>query len=221
MSHMGSSPYVVRHTCASLLIAQGEHPKYIQAQMGHSSINVTMDTSGHLIDTITREAANRLGDAVFGGVKEQDGSRKQKRVNPVRANPLNLLEAASGFEPENNGFADRSLTTWVCRRFVCCSDFYRKSPILSRTSSGHALNISEPAEDHIPKAFCDSVNGAMPVIMRETDVFRMISILTMLHRAIWRTQTIRHKLRIHPVPLLCAATGYTLPLYQSWIKSPF
>ena len=25
------------------------------------------------------------------------------------------LEAASGFEPENNGFADRCLTTWLCR----------------------------------------------------------------------------------------------------------
>jgi hypothetical protein len=28
------------------------------------------------------------------------------------------LEAASGFEPENNGFADRCLTTWLCRHFM-------------------------------------------------------------------------------------------------------
>jgi integrase len=34
----------LRHTYASLLIDQGEHPKYVQTQMGHSSINVTMDT---------------------------------------------------------------------------------------------------------------------------------------------------------------------------------
>ncbi len=32
-------------------------------------------------------------------------------------NPLFLLEAASGFEPENNGFADRRLTTWLCRHW--------------------------------------------------------------------------------------------------------
>jgi integrase len=38
----------LRHTYASLLIAQGEHPKYIQVQMGHSSISVTMDVYGHL-----------------------------------------------------------------------------------------------------------------------------------------------------------------------------
>jgi hypothetical protein len=29
--------------------------------------------------------------------------------------PGESLEAASGFEPENNGFADRCLTTWLCR----------------------------------------------------------------------------------------------------------
>jgi hypothetical protein len=31
---------------------------------------------------------------------------------------LKYLEAASGFEPENNGFADRRLTTWLCRHWT-------------------------------------------------------------------------------------------------------
>ena len=38
----------LRHTCASLLIAQGAHPKAIQVHLGHSSISVTMDRYGHL-----------------------------------------------------------------------------------------------------------------------------------------------------------------------------
>jgi hypothetical protein len=33
----------------------------------------------------------------------------------AEANYLKSLEAATGFEPVNNGFADRCLTTWLCR----------------------------------------------------------------------------------------------------------
>jgi integrase len=55
----------LRHTYASLLIDQGEHPKYIQAQMGHSSINVTMDTYGHLMKTVNQESARRLDLTIF------------------------------------------------------------------------------------------------------------------------------------------------------------
>jgi len=42
----------LRHTYANLLIAQGEHPKYIQSHLSHSSINVTMDIYGHLMNTV-------------------------------------------------------------------------------------------------------------------------------------------------------------------------
>ena len=41
-----------------------------------------------------------------------------KGVSPCRADPWNFLEAASGFEPLYNGFADRSLATWVCRLVI-------------------------------------------------------------------------------------------------------
>ena len=56
----------LRHTYASLLIAQGGHPKYIQSQLGHSSINVTTDIYGHLMDTVNQKAASRLGKTVLG-----------------------------------------------------------------------------------------------------------------------------------------------------------
>jgi len=64
----------LRHTYASLLIAQGEHPKYIQSQMGHSSITVTMDTYGHLMNTVNRDAASRLGEQVLGSRFSGHGS---------------------------------------------------------------------------------------------------------------------------------------------------
>lgn len=42
----------LRHTCASILIAQGAHPKEIQARLGHSSIRTTLDTYGHLLPNL-------------------------------------------------------------------------------------------------------------------------------------------------------------------------
>jgi integrase len=59
----------LRHTYASLLIAQGEHPKNMQNQLGNSSINVTMDIYGHLIETVNQKAANRLGKTFWVTIK--------------------------------------------------------------------------------------------------------------------------------------------------------
>lgn len=70
----------LRHTYASLLIAQGEHPKYIQSQMGHSSINVTMDIYGHLMDTVNQRAASRLGRTVLGKEKDAQSENGSKMV---------------------------------------------------------------------------------------------------------------------------------------------
>lgn len=57
----------LRHTYASILIDQGENPKYIQVQMGHSSIQVTYDIYGHLMKTENPESAIKLGNTIFGG----------------------------------------------------------------------------------------------------------------------------------------------------------
>jgi integrase len=40
----------LRHTNASIRIQSGQNIKYIQSQLGHSSINITMDTYGHLFN---------------------------------------------------------------------------------------------------------------------------------------------------------------------------
>jgi hypothetical protein len=67
----------LRHTYASLLIAQGEQPKYIQEQMGHSSIKVTFDVYGHLMEKVNVRSANRLAMTVFG---EDRGGTSSKTV---------------------------------------------------------------------------------------------------------------------------------------------
>jgi len=65
----------LRHTYASLLIDQGEHPKYIQGQMGHSSITVTMDVYGHLMDKVNVASANKLAKTVLGEFIEESSSK--------------------------------------------------------------------------------------------------------------------------------------------------
>jgi hypothetical protein len=56
----------LRHGFASLLIAQGEHPKLISEQLGHSSVKITMDRYGHLMDQSYGDASARLDATLFG-----------------------------------------------------------------------------------------------------------------------------------------------------------
>src|SRR5512140_512448 len=50
----------LRHTFASLLLQNGESPVYVKEQMGHSSIQVTVDSYGHLIPGGNKQAVDRL-----------------------------------------------------------------------------------------------------------------------------------------------------------------
>ncbi len=58
----------LRHTYASLLIAQGAHPKYIQVQMGHASIQTTLDRYGHLMPALHRAEASKLASTYIAGM---------------------------------------------------------------------------------------------------------------------------------------------------------
>jgi integrase len=49
----------LRHGAASLLIAQGVHAKAIQELLRHSSIQLTMDTYGCLLEEVQQETAHR------------------------------------------------------------------------------------------------------------------------------------------------------------------
>lgn len=52
--------HALRHTYASLLINGGESIKYVSAQLGHASIQITADTYGHLFRETSVSAMNRL-----------------------------------------------------------------------------------------------------------------------------------------------------------------
>jgi integrase len=54
----------LRHTCASLLIAAGAHPKAIQEHLGHKDIQTTFNVYGHLLPS-AREALAAALDAAY------------------------------------------------------------------------------------------------------------------------------------------------------------
>jgi integrase len=54
-------PYDLRHSCASFLLAAGVHPKVVAERLGHSSVNLTLNTYSHLLPGLQQEAADTLG----------------------------------------------------------------------------------------------------------------------------------------------------------------
>ena len=56
----------LRHTYTALMIAQGANIKFIQSQLGHASIQTTLDRYGHLLPEVQRGVGERLDAAVFG-----------------------------------------------------------------------------------------------------------------------------------------------------------
>lgn len=56
----------LRHSCATLLLAQGVSPRVVMEILGHSQISLTMNTYAHVLPEMGRDAANRMS-ALIGG----------------------------------------------------------------------------------------------------------------------------------------------------------
>ena len=56
----------LRHSHATLLFRQGEHPKVVQERLGHSTVSMTLDIYSHSVPGMQRRAAANLGERLFG-----------------------------------------------------------------------------------------------------------------------------------------------------------
>src|SRR5204863_2661158 len=54
----------LRHSCATLLLAQGVSPRVVMDVLGHSQIGLTMNTYAHVIPELRREAADRMESVI-------------------------------------------------------------------------------------------------------------------------------------------------------------
>ena len=55
----------LRHTAATLLLAEGVHPKVVSEMLGHTTITLTLDTYSHLVPVLHAHAAATM-DALLG-----------------------------------------------------------------------------------------------------------------------------------------------------------
>ena len=60
------TPHELRHSAASILLAQGVSLKVVSETLGHSSIRVTADVYGHLMEPAKAEAAEAMTSALWG-----------------------------------------------------------------------------------------------------------------------------------------------------------
>jgi integrase len=54
-----------RHTHASIMLKQGIHPKIVQERLGHSSIQITLDTYSHVAPGLQQAAAEGFDKMIF------------------------------------------------------------------------------------------------------------------------------------------------------------
>lgn len=58
--------YDLRHTCATLLLVQGVHPRVVMEILGHSHISLTMNTYTHVVPQLQEQAARLMDDLLSG-----------------------------------------------------------------------------------------------------------------------------------------------------------
>jgi integrase len=54
----------LRHTCLTILLARGTHPKYVQHLAGHASIQLTLDRYSHWMPSMGRNTADGMDEAL-------------------------------------------------------------------------------------------------------------------------------------------------------------
>lgn len=54
----------LRHTHATMLLSKGVNPKIVSERLGHSTINITLDTYTHVLPNMQKEAVKKL-DSIF------------------------------------------------------------------------------------------------------------------------------------------------------------
>ena len=101
--------YDLRHTCASLLLLDGRHPKVVSERLGHASTAITMDLHSHVVETLQDDATNRLGKMLFrvdDDAQQSNGDQNKKPPSAPDSSKVRKTRRGLKF----NGAAGRNRT---------------------------------------------------------------------------------------------------------------
>ena len=106
----------LRDTHASWLIAAGEHPKTIQTRLGQSSIHVTMDRYGHLMEGLGRphRRPSRRSGRLLG--RPKSGPNRPRRRAGASENPLTRGKKLQSRPDSNWRFRLERPASWATGR---------------------------------------------------------------------------------------------------------
>jgi integrase len=54
----------LRHTCATILLKAGQHPKFVQELLGHATIAITLDTYSHVLPGMSDGLASVMDETL-------------------------------------------------------------------------------------------------------------------------------------------------------------
>lgn len=75
--------YSLRHSCATILLAQGEKIKVVSEILGHKSSSFTIDTYQHVLDSMREDASRKIENIFFSAV-EKIKNTKDAEVENVK-----------------------------------------------------------------------------------------------------------------------------------------
>ena len=108
------TPHCLRHSYASILLSDGVSPVYVQEQLGHATIELTVSTYGRWLKKKAPGALDRLDsvpNAEHGGKAVADGAYPQNQQTGALLQlpeiPWKSVELARGIEPPTCGLQNR------------------------------------------------------------------------------------------------------------------
>lgn len=90
----------LRHSCATLLIAQGVHPRVVMEILRHSQISTTMNTYAHVLPRLQRDATTKIEELIGDATAESKPEAAQQTETPEAA-----TDSADGAEKSDESDA--------------------------------------------------------------------------------------------------------------------